>query len=202
MLKPYFSSDTHFEAGCDEVGRGCLAGPVVAAAVILPRSIRESFIFDSKRQHKKNMTMLATQIKELAICYAVAEVSVEEIEKLNILNASFLAMHKAIAQLKVHADLLLIDGNRFNPYPGISHHCIVKGDNEYASIAAASIIAKDYRDQLMSKLGEEFPYYHWDKNAGYGTKHHRTAIAKYGICRWHRRSFRLENKQLSLFEKS
>lgn len=198
MLKPFFTPDL-IEAGCDEVGRGCLAGPVVAAAVILPRDAEIPGLNDSKKLSRKYRDSLETEIKTLAVEYAIAEVWNEEIDRINILNASFLAMHKALRQLKNVPQLLLIDGNRFKPYEKLKHECIIKGDGKYASIAAASILAKNYRDRIMEDLGEKHPEYQWHRNVGYPTTVHREAIRQYGITPYHRKSFRLLPQQLELF---
>ncbi|NMM48784.1 ribonuclease HII [Marinigracilibium pacificum] len=200
MLKSYFSEDTKFEAGCDEAGRGCLAGPVVAGAVILPKDFDHKILTDSKALNKKTRDSLVSEIKEASISWAVAIVEPEEIDKINILKASFLAMHRAVDQLKTTPDLLLIDGNRFTPYPSISHECIVKGDSKYFSIAAASILAKTYRDNLMEEYAQEHPYYGWEKNYGYPTRQHRDGIREYGITPLHRKSFQLLPRQLDLFK--
>lgn len=198
MLKPFFSPDL-IEAGCDEVGRGCLAGPVVAAAVILPREANMPALNDSKKLSKKHRDELEAEIKASAVEYAIAEVWNEEIDKINILNASFLAMHKALLQLATVPQLLLIDGNRFKPYENIKHECIIKGDGIYASIAAASILAKTHRDRIMESLAEKHPQYQWHRNVGYPTTAHREAIRQYGITSYHRKSFRLLPQQLELF---
>lgn len=190
MLKNYFDK-TLIEAGCDEAGRGCLAGPVFAAAVILPKKFKNIGINDSKKLNDKQRKELRSVIEEKAIAYAVAWASVEEIDTINILNASFLAMHRAIEQLTPTPESLLIDGNRFKPYPAIPHTCIIQGDGKYMSIAAASILAKTYRDDYMDKLHEQFPLYGWDKNKAYGTAVHRAAIQKYGATIHHRTSFQL-----------
>jgi ribonuclease HII len=179
------------EAGCDEAGRGCLAGPVFAAAVILPVDFYHPLLNDSKQMNEANRYTLREIIEKEAIAYAVGEVSCQEIDEINILNASFLAMHKAIDKLKVRPNMLLIDGNRFKTYSGIPHKCIIKGDGKYASIAAASVLAKTYRDDAMLKLHEEVPHYNWQQNKGYGTAQHREAIGKHGISEHHRRSFQL-----------
>ncbi|GAA4835139.1 ribonuclease HII [Algivirga pacifica] len=197
MLASTFGSGK-IEAGLDEAGRGCLAGPVVAAAVILPVDFEHPLLNDSKKISAKKRELLKDIIKEHALAYAIAEVSPEEIDKINILNASFLAMHRCVEQLSVQPELLLIDGNRFNPYPSIPHECIIKGDGKYASIAAASILAKTYRDELMLKFGEEYPGYGWEKNAGYPTKQHRAAIKELGTTPHHRSSFKLLPEQTSL----
>jgi ribonuclease HII len=179
------------EAGCDEAGRGCLAGPVFAAAVILPVDFYHPLLNDSKQMNEANRYTLREIIEKEAIAYAVGEVSCKEIDEINILNASFLAMHKAIDKLKVRPNMLLIDGNRFKTYSDIPHKCIIKGDGKFASIAAASVLAKTYRDDAMLKLHEEVPHYNWQQNKGYGTAQHREAIGKYGISEHHRRSFQL-----------
>ncbi len=179
------------EAGCDEAGRGCLAGPVVAAAVILPPDYRHNFLNDSKQLSKKRREQIRLDIMRDAIAWAVAEVSNEEIDKMNILKASFLAMHRALDQLKVRPELILVDGNRFLKYQNMRHECIIKGDGKYMSIAAASILAKTHRDDLMQYLSVQFPEYCWNSNAGYPTTEHRDAIRKYGITSHHRKSFRL-----------
>lgn len=189
------------EAGCDEAGRGCLAGPVVAAAVILPENFDNELLNDSKKLTEKTRELLRPIIEKEAISYAVSFVDPEEIDEINILNASFLAMHRAVGQLTTVPELLLIDGNRFNPYKGIKHECIIKGDGKFASIAAASILAKTYRDEYMKKIAEEFPDYDWNNNKGYPTKKHREAIKMHGATIHHRSSFTLlPAEQLSLFE--
>ena len=179
------------EAGCDEVGRGCLAGPVVAAAVILPKGYKNEWLNDSKKMTSKKRRLAEEQIKKDALAWAVAEVSAEEIDKSNILKASFLAMHRALDQLKLRPEFLLIDGNRFVAYQELPHECVVKGDGKFLSIAAASVLAKNYRDDLMAGLGEEFPHYGWASNAGYPTTAHRQAIREHGPSKWHRMSFKL-----------
>lgn len=196
-----FKYKDKIEAGCDEAGRGCLAGPVFAAAVILPKTFRSPLLDDSKKLSEKQRKELRTLIEEKAIAWAVATVSHEEIDEINILNASFLAMRRAVEQLDQTPELLLIDGNRFNPIPNLPHECIIKGDGIYKSIAAASILAKTYRDDFMDELDEQFPQYQWEKNKGYPTKAHRKAIAEYGPSAHHRMSFRLlpDGEQLSLF---
>ncbi|MDZ4847436.1 MAG: ribonuclease HII [Chitinophagales bacterium] len=200
MLKKYFDK-TKIEAGCDEAGRGCLAGPVFAGAVILPKGFNDSFLHDSKQLSATEREELREMIEEKALSWAVASVSSKEIDRINILNASFLAMHRAIAKLKVVPESLLIDGNRFKPYPKISHTCIVKGDAKFQSIAAASILAKTYRDDYMKKLHVKFPYYGWETNKGYPTTVHRDAIVKHGIMDEHRKTFQLlpVPKQMELF---
>ena len=179
------------EAGCDEAGRGCYAGPVFAAAVILPKDFYHPLLNDSKQVKEKDREKLRVFIEEHAISYGVGIVSNEEIDKINILQASFKAMHLAINQLFPLPELLLIDGNRFTPYPFIQHKCIIKGDGKYANIAAASILAKTYRDAFMYQLHEQFPLYGWNKNKGYGTLIHRNAIAQYGLTSYHRMSFNI-----------
>lgn len=198
MLRQYLE-EGRVEAGCDEAGRGCLAGPVFAAAVILPVDYRNEMLDDSKKLTERQREKLRPVIERDALAWAVGVVTAQEIDRINILNASFLAMHRAIAGLSVSPDFLLIDGNRFKPYPGISHLCIVKGDGKMMSIAAASILAKTHRDEYMRKIHEEYPQYGWNVNKGYPTKLHRGAIAEYGMTPYHRRSFRLLDTQLSLF---
>ena len=185
-------------AGCDEAGRGCLAGPVVAAAVILPNNFKNKMLNDSKLLSEKKRDLLRKVIEKQATCWAIGIVSPAEIDKINILNASFLAMHRAIKKLYFEPEFLIIDGNRFNPYQGINHECIIKGDGKYLVIAAASVLAKTYRDDIMKKLAVEFPDYNWKKNKGYPTKLHRNAIKKIGISKHHRKSFQLLPSQLSL----
>lgn len=197
MLRPYLESD-RIEAGCDEVGRGCLSGPVVAAAVILPGDYANEFINDSKKLSKSNRNSLVDEIKSSAIAWAIAEASVEEIDKINILQASFLAMTRAVEKLKKSPDHLLIDGNRFKTSLTIPYSCIVKGDSKFASIAAASILAKVYRDDLMEKMAQKFPGYGWEQNAGYPTKTHREGIIKLGLTPFHRKSFRHLPEQMKL----
>jgi ribonuclease HII len=187
------------EAGCDEAGRGCFAGPVFAAAVILPKNFEHPLLNDSKKLSEKDRYHLRPIIEEAAIAFAVASVSNEEIDRINILKASFKAMHLAIDQLKRIPELLLIDGNRFIKYKKIPHQCIIKGDGIYASIAAASILAKTYRDDYMLQLHELFPNYNWQNNKGYGTAVHRKAIEEFGITPYHRKSFRLLADQPDLF---
>lgn len=196
-LKPFLEAN-RIEAGCDEVGRGCLAGPVVAAAVILPPDYSNAWINDSKKLGKKQREDLIEEIKDKSLAWKVAEASVEEIDKINILNASFLAMTRAVQGLEIVPEHLLIDGNRFRSELKIPFTCVIKGDGKYANIAAASILAKVYRDQFMEKLAEEFPHYGWEKNAGYPTKIHRSGIEQHGGCIWHRKSFQLLPRQLKL----
>jgi len=190
MLKSYYKK-TNTEAGCDEAGRGCLAGPVVAAAVILPKNYKNKFIDDSKKIPEKLRYQLAEEIKQAALAWAIAEVDHHKIDEINILNASILAMHKAVDKLTLTPDFLLIDGNRFKPYKEIKHQCVIKGDGIYLSIAAASLLAKTHRDDVMMNLHNEFPYYGWDKNKGYPTLSHRAGIKQHGDCRYHRKSFTL-----------
>ncbi|GAB2766675.1 ribonuclease HII [Rhabdobacter roseus] len=190
MLRSYYNKEV-VEAGLDEVGRGCLAGPVVAAAVILPADYEHPFLTDSKLLTKEQREVLRDLILADALAWAVAEVSNQEIDRINILQASFLAMHRAVDQLVVRPEHLLVDGNRFVPYPLIPHTCIVKGDSKYLSIAAASILAKTHRDALMERLAADYPHYGWERNVGYPTPHHRRAIDEYGLCPHHRLSFRL-----------
>lgn len=199
MLKPRFYK-SKIEAGCDEAGRGCLAGPVVAAAVILPGNYRHEILNDSKTLTRNQRNELLPEIKTNAISWAIGVASHQEIDQINILNASYLAMHRAIDKLKRRPQHLIIDGNRFKPYPDIPHKCIVKGDSKYFSIAAASVLAKTYRDELMEKLGIDHPEYQWHTNVGYPTKAHRLAIKDYGITPHHRRTFQLLPAQLELFQ--
>lgn len=198
MLLSYHTKGL-IEAGCDEAGRGCLAGPVVAGAVILPDDFSDNLLNDSKKLSDKQRYQLRPIIEKEAIAYAIGIVSNEEIDEINILNASFLAMHRALDELEVVFDQILVDGNRFTPYPEKPHHCIIKGDGKYLSIAAASILAKTYRDDIMKMLHEDHPYYDWHKNMGYPTKKHREAIKKHGITDHHRKSFQLLPRQLELF---
>lgn len=181
----------YLEAGCDEAGRGCLAGPVYAAAVILPANFNNELLNDSKKLSKKNRDLLRTIIEKEAISWAVGVVDHLEIDQINILNASFLAMHRAINKLIVKPELLLIDGNRFNPYLGIAHKCIIKGDAKFASIAAASILAKTHRDEFMQNAHNDYPGYDWAKNQGYPTPKHRLAIKTIGVSPLHRKTFKL-----------
>lgn len=179
------------EAGCDEAGRGCLAGPVFAAAVILPENFRCEGLTDSKQLTEKQREELRTTIEREALCYSVEICTPEEIDEMNILWASVRAMHKALAKLSVLPDHILVDGNRFRSYKNIPHTCVIKGDSKYLSIAAASILAKTHRDQYMQKLHEQYPVYDWARNKGYPTRSHRQAIARHGITSHHRQSFRL-----------
>jgi ribonuclease HII len=198
MLQPYYQ-DKLIEAGCDEAGRGCYAGPVFAAAVILPKDFYHPTLNDSKQLTAEERSELKIIIKANAIAYAVAMVDNDEIDQINILRASFKAMHLALDKLKKRPSLLLIDGNRFISYKKIKHECIIKGDGIYSSIAAASILAKTQRDAYMTQLHKEFPHYNWQKNKGYGTEEHRNAIEIHGLCKYHRKSFAILPKQISLF---
>jgi ribonuclease HII len=199
MLRSSYSK-VHIEAGCDEAGRGCLAGPVVAAAVVLPKKYRHKLLNDSKQLSRAERENLRIDIERDALAWAVAEVDHLEIDKINILNASFLAMHKAIDKLSIRPSLLLIDGNRFKPYADISHQCIIKGDGKFLSIAAASILAKTYRDDMMQNLAQQYPGYFWETNVGYPTLAHREGIRQLGITPFHRKSFTLLPDQLELFD--
>lgn len=197
LLLNYMQSG-RLEAGCDEAGRGCLAGPVFAAAVILPGDFHCDGLNDSKQLSEKDRCELRLIIEEKALCYAVGSCSPEEIDEINILWASVEAMHRALAHLATPPEHILVDGNRFRPFDNISHTCVVKGDAKYRSIAAASILAKTYRDEYMQKLHEAYPVYDWDRNKGYPTKAHRKAIVRYGITSHHRKSFRLTAQQLEI----
>lgn len=197
MLANYYKKGI-IEAGCDEAGRGCLAGPVVAAAVILPSEFSNQILNDSKKLTEKQRYKLRPIIEKEAIAWAVGIVDNNEIDEINILNASFLAMHRSIDQLVNKPELLLIDGNRFNPYKSIPHECIIKGDGKFLSIAAASVLAKTYRDDIMSELHDKHPEYNWKKNKGYPTNEHRKAIAENGSTEYHRMSFQLLPKQLKM----
>ncbi|MEZ5045628.1 MAG: ribonuclease HII [Chitinophagaceae bacterium] len=199
MLQAFYQEE-YIEAGCDEAGRGCLAGPVFAAAVILKKTFFHPLLNDSKKLNLKTRLELRTYIQQEALAYAVASISPEEIDQINILQASIKAMHEAIHKLNLKPQSLLIDGNRFNPYKKLPYHCIVKGDMKYASIAAASILAKTYRDDYMEELHKKYPQYAWNSNKGYPTLKHREAIEKFGITAHHRKSFTLlSTKQNSLF---
>lgn len=197
MLQLSLNEDL-IEAGCDEAGRGCLAGPVFAAAVILPPDFECEELNDSKQLSEKARYNLRPHIEQHALAWAVGIVSNEEIDQINILNASFLAMHRAIDQLQIRPEHLLIDGNRFKQYQNIPHSCIVKGDGKFMPIAAASILAKTYRDDFMLKIGNDHPMYQWDKNKGYPTAKHRQVIAEIGITQHHRKSFNLTNRQTEI----
>ncbi len=190
MIKKW--SADYVEAGCDEVGRGCLCGPVVAAAVIIDENFNQNLVNDSKKLNIQTRTALDAYIKEHAVDYAIASVDIDMIDRHNILNASIHAMHLALDNLKIRPELILVDGNRFHPYPFVPHQCIIKGDGKVLSIAAASILAKNYRDQLMIELHEEFPQYGWNKNMGYATGEHRAALLQFGPTPHHRRSFKLD----------
>ena len=191
-------SNWEYEVGCDEAGRGCLSGPVVAAAVILGDDFENEMINDSKKLTEKKRNSLRNFIEENARFWAVGIVWPNEIDEINILNASFLAMHRAIDQLDCPKEMIVVDGNRFNPYKEVPHECIVKGDSKYMNIAAASILAKTYRDEYMEKIHEEYPMYDWKKNKGYPTKDHRVAIKEFGATRYHRMTFKLLPDQLAL----
>lgn len=197
MLKPFHSKE-ELEAGTDEAGRGCLAGPVTAAALILPKGFENSILNDSKQLSHSKRELLRPIIEKSCVTYKVAHVFPAEIDQINILNASILAMHRSLQKLAPLPLHIIVDGNRFKPFEQITHECIVKGDGKYMSIAAASVLAKTYRDAYMEKIHEEFPMYNWKKNKGYPTKEHREAIKKYGISPYHRKSFRLLPEQLSL----
>ena len=198
MLQPYLI-EGRIEAGCDEAGRGCLAGPVTAAAVILPPDFRNDLLNDSKQLTERQRNLLRPIIEREALAWPVAFVSPEEIDEINILRASITAMHRAIDQLTIRPEALLIDGNRFTAYHDIPHTTIVKGDGKMMSIAAASVLAKTHRDEYTCRIAEEYPQYHWLDNKGYPTKAHRAAIAEHGASPYHRMSFQLLDRQLSLF---
>ena len=197
MLKSQFQN-TLIEAGCDEAGRGCLAGPVYAAAVILPKNYKNKTLNDSKQLSEKKRMLLRDEIEKDALAFGVGIVDNNEIDEINILNASFLAMHRAVEKLKMSPEMLIIDGNRFKPYKNLPHECIIKGDGKFLSIAAASILAKTYRDEFMEQAHEKHPAYDWNKNKGYPTKKHREAIKEVGITELHRKSFQLLPSQLEL----
>ncbi len=197
MLKSNFSK-YKLEVGTDEAGRGCLAGPVVAAAVILPASFKHELLNDSKQLTEKQRQLLRPIIEEEALAYGVAFVGQEEIDKINILNASILAMHQSIDKMKSIPEFIIVDGNRFKNYNNVPHQTIVKGDSKYLSIAAASVLAKTYRDDYMEQIHIDFPVYHWKKNKGYPTKEHRQAIRDFGVTEHHRKTFRLLPEQLKL----
>ncbi len=196
MLKNYLKLIN--EAGTDEAGRGCLAGPVTAAAIILPKGFKNEILNDSKQLSEKKRELLKPILENTAVCYGVSHIYPNTIDEINILNASILAMHKSIDKLKTKPEFIIVDGNRFNPYKDISYQCIIKGDSKFMSIAAASILAKTYRDAYMEKIHLEFPMYNWKKNKGYPTKEHREAIRKYGITKYHRKSFKQLPDQLKL----
>lgn len=197
-LLPYLEAG-RIEAGCDEAGRGCLAGPVVAAAVILPPGFCHPLLNDSKQLTERQRNALRPIIEKEATAWAVAMVDNEEIDQINILNASILAMHRALSELGASPEHILVDGNRFRPYGDIPHTCIVQGDGKMMSIAAASVLAKTHRDEMMLRYAEQYPEYQWNKNKGYPTADHRAAITEYGACPLHRKSFRLIDTQQSLF---
>lgn len=198
MLRSSYHHLGVVEAGCDEAGRGCLAGPVVASAVILPQNFQHEILNDSKKLSEKQRELTRLSIIESAISIGIGLVSPKEIDNINILNASFLAMHRAIDQLKLKPELLLIDGNRFNAYKNIKHVCVIKGDGKFFSIAAASVIAKTYRDNIMNQMNEIHPKYGWDTNKGYPTKKHRDAIIENGTTKYHRKTFQLLPSQLKM----
>ncbi len=197
MLKLKHSNYT-YECGTDEAGRGCLAGPVTAAAVILPDDFKNEILNDSKKISELKRDILRPIIEDGALCFGVSHVFQEDIDKINILNASILAMHRAVDTLKTTPEFIIVDGNKFKPYKSIAYETIIKGDGKYLSIAAASVLAKTYRDAYMNKIHEEFPMYNWKKNKGYPTKEHRDAIKQFGITKYHRKSFRLLPEQLKL----
>jgi ribonuclease HII len=199
MLLPFLHT-LKTEAGLDEAGRGCFAGPVFAAAVILPKDFHHPLLNDSKQLNEKTRDLLRPIIEKESIAYAVASVDNDDIDQINILQASFKAMHLAIGQLNIKPEYLLVDGNRFKKYKRITHHCIIKGDGIYASIAAASVLAKTYRDEYMQQLHREYSYYGWNTNKGYGTREHRLGIEKNGLCKYHRRSFNIFCGEESLEE--
>jgi len=198
-LLPYYQAEL-LEAGCDEAGRGCLAGPVFAAAVILPQNFYHPLLNDSKQLSETHRNTLREVIEKESLAWAVAEVSAEEIDRINILQSSLLAMHRALDTLSTRPQFILIDGNKFHPYPATPHLCVVKGDGKYASIAAASILAKTHRDEAMLQLHAEYPQYHWQQNKGYPTELHREAIRQHGISPLHRRSFTIMAPLRGLFE--
>ncbi|MCX7547814.1 ribonuclease HII [Xanthomarina sp. F1114] len=197
MLK-FNYSNFPLECGTDEAGRGCLCGPVTAAAVILPSGFKSDILNDSKQLSEKNRNLLRPYIEEHALAFSVAHVFPKKIDKINILNASILAMHEAIKKLKITPEFIIVDGNKFRPYQDIPSKTIVKGDSKYLSIAAASVLAKTYRDDYMKEIHQEFPMYNWQQNKGYPTKQHRLAIKNHGITDYHRKSFRLLPDQLKL----
>lgn len=201
MLLPFFQRDL-LEAGCDEAGRGCLAGPLFAAAVILPKDFYHPLLNDSKKLSELQRYELRLLIEQAATAFAVAQVNHRQIDKVNILNASFKAMHLAVKKLLVKPQLLLIDGNRFTAYKDVLHQCIIGGDGKYASIAAASVLAKTYRDDFMKALHQKHPEYNWAQNKGYATKDHQAALNRWGPCSYHRQSFRLDYSQSRWFAKS
>lgn len=196
MLKSCYRSK--FEAGTDEAGRGCLAGPVTAAAIILPEHFENDILNDSKQLSETKRDFLRPILENESVTFGVCHVFQDEIDEINILNASILAMHRALDSMTQPPAFILVDGNRFKPYPNIDHECIVKGDSKYMSIAAASVLAKTHRDEYMAKIHEEFPMYNWKRNKGYPTKEHREAIKQYGLTKYHRKSFRQLPEQLTL----
>ncbi|MGO1242802.1 ribonuclease HII [Sphingobacterium sp. JB170] len=198
MLLSYYQQEC-IEAGCDEAGRGCLAGPVFAAAVIFPPEYSNPLLNDSKQLSLKKRLSLRSVIEQEALAYAVASVSAQEIDNINILNASYLAMHRALDALHTPAEFILVDGNRFKAYREVPHECIVKGDGKYLSIAAASILAKTYRDEYMDNLAPNYPHYEWTSNKGYPTIKHRSAVLTHGLSPHHRKTFRVSDPQLKLF---
>ena len=197
MLKINYSGFA-LEAGTDEAGRGCLCGPVVAAAVILPKDFEHPFLNDSKQLTEKQRKELRPYIEENALCFGVSFVDEKEVDQINVLQASITGMHRSVAQLKPLPEYIIVDGNKFKPYNKIPHQTIVKGDAKYLSIAAASVLAKTYRDEFMEKIHQEFPMYHWKQNKGYPTKQHREAIREFGITKYHRKTFKLLPDQLKL----
>ncbi len=197
LLKSSYTKDK-IEAGCDEAGRGCMSGPVFAAAVILPKKFKNELLNDSKKLSKKNRYLLREIIEKEAVAFAVYKTNCQIIDKINILNASILSMQNAVKELAIKPELLLIDGNRFKPFDDYKYECIIKGDSIYSSIAAASILAKTYRDDYMLELHKEFPNYKWNNNKGYGTKEHKEAMLKYGLTKYHRKTFNFKSQQLSL----
>jgi len=199
MLLPFFQEE-FLEAGCDEAGRGCLAGPVFAAAVILPKDFHHPLLNDSKQLNETQRKQLRIEIEAQALAFAVAQVDHEEIDRINILQASFLAMHRALDTLKTKPEFILVDGNRFKKYQDLPHQCIIKGDGKYFSIAAASILAKTYRDDFMERIAVQYPQYDWPSNKGYPTIKHREAVLQYGFSPYHRRSFKVTDPQLTLFQ--
>ncbi|WBL26119.1 ribonuclease HII [Zunongwangia sp. HGR-M22] len=198
MLLKRHLKNYEYECGTDEAGRGCIAGPVTAAAVILPESFKNEILRDSKKLSLKNRFSLRKIVENESSTYGVSHIFMETIDEINILNASILAMHKSIEQLKMLPEHIIVDGNRFKPFKNIPYECIIKGDDKYLSIAAASILAKTHRDEYMEKIHEEFPMYNWKKNKGYPTKEHREAIREFGITKYHRKSFKLLPEQLEL----
>ncbi len=197
MLKSFLNKNT-VEAGCDEAGRGCLAGPVYAAAVILPKNYKNEFLNDSKKLSEKTRKQLKDIIINDAVAWSIASVDNNEIDQINILNASIKAMHLALNKLNIVPEHILVDGNRFKPYKNIPHTTIIKGDGKFMSIAAASILAKTFRDEFMEKISTEYPEYKWNKNKGYPTKEHRSAIQNFGITKFHRKTFQLLSNQTKI----